>query len=78
MNKVVHEHLKASELPERLRGGIDVAATVTVTVQEEAEVARPSRDRLRQILDDARRTATGISTEEAVARVRNLRDEWDD
>jgi hypothetical protein len=77
MNKVVHEHLKASELPEKLRGGIDVSATVTVIVEEEA--ARPGVERahLQKMLDDARSDARGITTEEAVARIRALRDEWD-
>ena len=78
MNKIIHEHLKASELPEKLRRGIDASATVTVTVQEEAEAQRPSPDYLRKLIDDARKDARGISTEKAVARVRALRDEWDD
>ena len=76
MNKIVHEHLPASALPENLRGGIDASATVTVTVMEEA---RPQRlDHLRKLLEEARRDAPGITTEEAVVRVRALRDEWDD
>ena len=78
MNKIVHEHLRASELPERLRGGIDASATVTVTVQEEAQTQRPTRGYLRELLEGARKDAPGITTEEAVARVRALRDEWDD
>ncbi len=78
MNKIVHEHLKASELPERLREGIDASATVTVIIEEEAETKRPSRDHLRELLDGARKSASGVTTEEAVARIRALRDEWDD
>jgi len=76
MNKVVHEHLKASELPEKLREGIDASAVVTVTVQEESTgITDP--DVLRRLLDEARADAVGISTDEAVARIRALRDEWD-
>ena len=78
MNKIVHEHLRASDLPEKLRGSIAASATVTVTIQEEAGSSRPSRDYLKKLLDDARRDAPGISNEEAVARIRKLRDEWDD
>lgn len=78
MNKIVHEHLKASELPERLREGIDAAATVTVIVQEESKGERLPRDELRRLLVEARHNASGISTDEAVARVRKLRDEWED
>jgi len=78
MNRVVHEHLKAAELPEKLREGIDASATVTVIVQEEMETERPSAERLRQWLNEARMQAQGITTDEAVARVRAMRDEWDD
>ena len=77
MNKIVHEHLKASELPEKLRRGIDVAAIVTVIVQEEPQSGGPRPEYLRALLDEARRDAPGITTEAAVARIRALRDEWD-
>jgi hypothetical protein len=76
MNKIVHEHIPASALPEELREGIDASALVTVTVQEE-EPRIKTLEQLRRLLEDARRDAPGISTEEAVARVRELRDEWD-
>jgi hypothetical protein len=78
MNKIVHEHLSASKLPEKLRQGIDASATVTVIVEEEADTKRPSRHHLRELLHEARKDARGVTTEEAVARIRALRDEWYD
>ncbi len=79
MNKIIHQHVPASELPERLRNGIDASALVTVTVQEEAGRREPlAREQLRQLIEQAQKDATGVTTEEAVARIRALRDEWDD
>jgi hypothetical protein len=77
MNKTVHEHYPASKLPDELREGIDPSRHVTVTVVEEEQ--RPSREKLMQLLKEARqRSAEDVSTEEAVRRIRDLRDEWDD
>ena len=74
MNRIVHEHLKASELPEKLRAGIDGSAIVTGTVQEETDVTSPSREVLRNLLEGDREPNGGVTTEAAVARVRALRD----
>lgn len=77
MNKTIHEHYPASKLPDELREGIDPSRHVTVTVVEEAQ--RPSREKLVQLLEEARqRSVEDVSTEEAVRRIRDLRDEWDD
>lgn len=76
MNRVVREHYPASKLPDDLREGIDPGMMVTVTVQEEA--ARPSRELLVDLVRRAASEARGVSAEEAVRRVRELRDEWDD
>lgn len=78
MNRIVKEHYPASKLPVELREGIDPQGHVTVTIIEEEDRKTPTRERLKQLLDDARANAEGISTEEAVARIRELRDEWDD
>jgi hypothetical protein len=76
MNKIVHQHVPASALPEELREGIDASALVTVTVQQEAK--EPADwNKLRELAEAARKRATGVTTEEAVARIRALRDEWD-
>jgi hypothetical protein len=77
MNKIIHEHYPAAKLPDDLREGIDPSRHVTVTVVEEEQ--RPSRERLVQLLEEARqRLVEDVSTEEAVRRIRDLRDEWDD
>lgn len=77
MNKIVLEHYPASKLPAELRDGIAAGASVRVTVEEEAR--KPlSREELLESLYEARRHASGVTLEEAVARIRELRDEWDD
>ena len=79
MNKIVSEHVKASEVPPRFREGIDDSALVTVVVQQEGtESEQASRARLSDLIEQARQRAKGITTEEAVERIRSLRDEWDD
>lgn len=78
MNKIVKEHYPASRLPVELREGIDPAGHVTVTVIEEEGRKPLSRDELRALIEQAQREATGGTIEDAVARVRELREEWDD
>lgn len=78
MNKVVtSRNVKASELPAELRGGIPEHATVTVTVQEEVVV--PVEDAV-AMLERYRTSAAfrPVTEDEAVGRIRALRDEWDD
>lgn len=73
MNKIILEHYPASKLPDELREGIALGASVKVTVEEEAN--RPlGREQLLELM----RNAPGTGLEEAVARVRALRDEWED
>lgn len=76
MNKIVLEHYPASKLPEELRGSIAPGASVTVTIEEEA-AASPDREKLLALIRRAQRNAKPVSLEEAVQRVRELRDEWD-
>lgn len=78
MNKIVRQHYPASKLPPELRQGLAPDASVTVVVQE--EVRKPaSIEELRQQLLDYRKSLTHkVTLEEAVERVRELRDEWDD
>lgn len=76
MNKIVREHYPASLLPAELREGLAAGASVRVTVEE--EIRKPlSREELLKSLRDARRYARGVTSEEAVTRVRELRDEWE-
>ncbi len=76
MNKVVLEHYPAARLPKDLRGSIAANASVRVTVQEEP--VSSDRGELLKLLEEARREAKGVSTDDAVRRIRELRDEWDD
>ena len=72
MNKIVREHYPASELPEDLRAGIAPDARVTVEVTVEARSPRLSFRGLFDSLEEQR-----IAEGDPVARVRELRDEWD-
>lgn len=78
MNKIVREHYPASKLPEDLRGSIEPGASVRVTVEEVQARERMTWSQIRASLLDARLNAKGVTMEEAVARIRELRDEWDD
>ena len=92
MNRIVREHYPAANLPEDLREGLDQNATVRVVVEVEtlapdsrslfdvAMSAKPIKpedimELRRKLLADGR---PSVSMEEAVARIRELRDEWDD
>ena len=78
MNKIVLEHYPASKLPVELRGNIAPEASVKVIVEEESQRPPMTREELLKSLADARAGGTDVTIEEAVARVRQLRDEWDD
>ncbi len=91
MNKIVFEHYPASKLPDDLRQEIDASATVKIVIEEEPQESRkwpgfpPEEPRkpmtIEETLEMIRRyRALGrpsVSPEEAVARRRELRDEWD-
>ncbi len=75
MNKIVLEHYPASKLPEDLRGSIAKNASVKITVEEESR--KPlGREELLDLMRNAQANAPGTTLEEAVARIRALRDEW--
>jgi DNA invertase Pin-like site-specific DNA recombinase len=76
MNKIVREHYPAAQLPEELREGLPNDSVVRVTV--ELERRGQSKDEMLKQLELVRRTLPRfVTVEEAVARVRELRDEWD-
>jgi hypothetical protein len=76
MNKVVRENYPASKLPAELREGIAIGASVRVTIEEEDR--KPlGREALLKSLRAARENAPGVTMDEAVARIRELRDEWE-
>lgn len=76
MNKVVLEHYPASKLPEELREGIAESASVTVTVEVEHRKTL-NREELLDLMSKVQAKGYNTSLEEAVSRVRELREEWD-
>jgi 3,4-dihydroxy-2-butanone 4-phosphate synthase len=91
MNKIVREHYPVANLPEDLREGLEEGATVTVVLEVDTQsfdreklvdiaiAAKPATweelmEMRRKLLADGR---PSVSAEEAVARIRELRDEWD-
>ena len=78
MNRVIHRELTAGELPESLRGDIDPSHRVRVVVEEIEPRTRDRKAEAERILALAGICADrNTSIEEAVARVRAIRDEWD-
>ena len=83
MNKIVRTHYPVDKLPEDLRRLVPGVSAVTVEIVPENRGPKPlSRDEavamMRQMQKENAEKGTAISMEEAVARVRALRDEWDD
>jgi hypothetical protein len=82
MNKIVREHYPVEKLPEDLREGLQAGATVRVVLEVEDEtIERPSmsfEESMRLINDYRRDNPERVSVEDAVQRVRALRDEWDE
>ncbi len=73
MNKIVTEHVRASDLPEQCREGLDEAMLVRVTVEPET-VAVP--DLAVPGYGFAKGLYAGLG-EDPTRFVRQLRDEWD-
>ena len=78
MNKIVIEHYPASKLPDEVRGSIPRDALVDVTVEESSPPLAISHEELVMRTQKYWRTAPGTTIEEAIARIRELRDEWDE
>ena len=73
--KIVTEHYPVEKLPEELRRGIEGGEMVRVTVEAEGgatEAALP----LHELMGAAKELYA--TPEEAMAFIRQLRDEWDD
>jgi hypothetical protein len=75
MNRIVRENYPASKLPEDLRVGVDPAATVTVTVEEDA---KPSEKVMSLEEIWALRAPPFRTAQEIDDNLRRDRDEWDD
>ena len=94
MNKIVREHYPVANLPEDLRAEFAGLETVTVSIHAEAENPDednslqsfvPDRTKQRSpqesVADLQRIRNSGlpsVTSDEAVRRIRELRDEWDD
>jgi len=88
MNKIVREHYPVENLPADLREGLVEGSTVRVVVEMEGVgTSEPATEpkRLMSVqdtLDMIRRYREAnperVDIEEAVSRIRELRDEWDD
>ncbi len=78
MNRVIHRDLKAADLPPELRGGIDPSHRVRVVVEDidDRRILRSaSAARILSLVGAASNNEPSV--EEAVSRVRAIRDEWD-
>lgn len=83
MNKIVRDHYPVEKLPADLREGLGDSATVKIVIEAEAEPSSEPKKLLtiEETLEMIRRYKElgypSVSSEEAVARIRELRDEWD-
>ena len=82
MNKIVREHYPVENLPADLREGLAEGSTVRVVVEMQGHGPSAAKTSFEEFMkkveayrsqDDRR-----VTTAEAVARIRELRDEWDD
>lgn len=89
MNKIVREHYPVENLPEDLRklvSGVDHVRLVVTMDDEEFEdddaPPAPSIEEALEIMRQMQRHTAergeSMTEEEAVRRIRELRDEWDD
>jgi len=76
MNKIIRDHYPARSLPEDLRSGLKPDSLVRVVIEEEQVSPKQKRKQLRDILIEARKAAP--TDDDAVARIRKLRDEWEE
>jgi hypothetical protein len=80
MNKIVRFHYPVDNLPEELRPSGPAGAKVTVIVTLDREKTPPlSKDAAMALIAQMQgeNRGRGVSREEAVARIRELRDEWE-
>jgi len=81
MNRFVRDHYPAERLPEDLQQLVDPNRPVRIVIeQDEPEQNKKTTDDLFAMIEAYRATihGEGISRDEAVRRIRDLRDEWDD
>jgi hypothetical protein len=79
-DKIIHENYPVERLPQDLREGMGDGARVRVTIERADDGAkRAVWNEIRTHMNELHRSGalTPVTTEEAVRRVRELRDEWD-
>jgi hypothetical protein len=80
VKRIVKEHYPVAELPEDLRREIGNETEVRLTIELRAPRSTKSLAEIFTQADALRRSGAirPVSIDEAVARIRTLRDEWDD
>jgi hypothetical protein len=82
MNKIVFEHYPVSKLPADLRAGLGENAKVRVVIEVDEPAKGDAIRNLEALLwkrsQNPASFSGNVTIEEAVARIRELRDEWDD
>lgn len=83
MNKIVREHYPVENLPEDLRALVGDAVSVKVELTEDTVPLKPLTQAeavalMRQMQRENAARGTNVTADEAVRRIRELRDEWDD
>jgi hypothetical protein len=79
MNKIVIEHYPVSRLPEDIRAAVGGTGAVRVTVEQEGLKPQTAAEVVAQLRrEKADPGFQGTTMAEAVARIRALRDEWED
>lgn len=76
MNKIVREHYPVERLPEDLRAELPDRVTVRLTLEAESTTLPAGRAWVEDIV--RRRANIAETSDDPVARVRQLRDEWND
>ena len=78
MNKIVREHYPVEKLPEDLRAVIGKATSVRLTIEpaeaSETSCTRSALQRARELVRSGQ--IKRVTSQEAVDRIRKLRDEW--
>lgn len=80
MNKIVLEHYPVQKLPKDIRDAIGNEQAVTLTIERDRRTPLARDEFVRRLREKRQliKPAESITPEEAVARIRALRDEWDD
>lgn len=76
MNRIVREHYPVERLPEDLRQSLPEGATVRLTMETDHAPLPPGRIWIEDLL--RRKSDIPETGDDPVARIRELRDEWDD